>query len=240
MLNFKSYHDTLHKSDDISHWKAQPNTQFGTNPGGIHTSPTGEKHYVKFYRNPDQAKAEVASAKIYEHLGVKTLEPKLVNYKGHVGVASKWRDDLKDVHPSEFDSPSNHMKTQLAKHYVAGILTKNWDSIGTEYDNVKKTPSGDLLCVDHGGALHFRAQGAPKAYSRDIGERETFHDPVLNPQSTRAFKSLGDHHVTDAFHSMSHAHAHIEGIFAASGLPNHKEFADTFKVRHALLKDNIS
>lgn len=241
MISFKNHRSDLSSAEDISHWTPVGGTQYGTNPGGIHVSPSGEHHYVKFYANHEQAKAEVATARVYEHLGVGTTQPKLVNYRGHLGVASKWRDDLKSIHPSEYKNPSEHMKSELAKHHVAGVLTKNWDVVGLEHDNLKKAPDGKIHCVDLGGALHFRAQGGPKDYSADIAERHTYHDSRLNHASATAFSSLTKEHLHAALHSMGdRSDAHVASIFAASGLKNSQHFANTFTKRRELLNEDLS
>ena len=241
MLSFKNHRNDLSCCEDISDHKPIAGTQYGSNPGGIHVSPSGEKHYVKFYSNHEQAKAEVATAKVYEHLGVSTLQPKLVNYRGHMGVASKWRDDLKPIHPKEYENPSEHMKGELAKQHVAGVLTKNWDVVGNEFDNLHKAPDGKIVNVDLGGALHFRAMGGHKEYSPDISERHSYHDPKVNQFSAHAFKSLTNDHLHTAFHGMGdRSDAHVTGIFAASGLKNPQHYADTFAKRRGLLKHDLS
>lgn len=241
MLGFKNFQADLHSSEDISNWKPKHGTQLGSNPGGIHVSPEGEHHYVKFYRNPEQAKAEVATARVYEHLGVSTLKPRLVNYRGHIGVASAWRHDLQDVHPHEYNNPSESMKHDLAKHYVAGVLTKNWDTVGNEFDNVKRGSNGKLVSLDQGGALHFRAMGGPKAYTPDIAEHKTYHDGGLNPYSKHAFKTLTTPHLHAALQGMSGAsHEHISDVFHSSGLKNPQHFADTFAKRRELLSSALS
>lgn len=241
MLSFRNHQAAVSHAEDISHYKALPNTRYGTNPAAVHEAPNGEKHYVKFYNNPEQAHAEVTASHLMEKMGAQTLKPRLVQHNGRIGVATKWRTDLKPIHPSELSNPSEGMKHELAKHYVAGVVTKNWDTVGMEYDNLMKTPDHKLVSVDQGGALHFRAQGGPKPYSKDIAETKTYHDKNLNHAAAHAFSSLGKEHIKRAYNEMSsHTHEDVHNIFKNSGLPNHKEMADTFNARHALLGKHLS
>jgi hypothetical protein len=240
MLGFKSYQKTLHHSDDISHWTMHPGTQRGSNPAAQFTSSSGEKHYVKFYNNPEQAHAEVAAAKVYEHLGANTLKPKLVNYQGKVGVATKWRGDLRPLDKHDYDNPSEGFKQELAKHYTAGVLTKNWDAVGLHYDNIMKDGSGKLHTVDLGGALNFRAQGGPKHYDPDIGEHQTYHDRGLNPQAAHAFHSITDNHIRGALHGMANAsNDGVHKIFRESGLPNAESHTASFVSRREKLRQAV-
>ena len=50
-------------------------TQYGSNPGGVHVDNKGNKHYVKYYKDGEQAKTEALTGKIYNHMGIKTLNP---------------------------------------------------------------------------------------------------------------------------------------------------------------------
>lgn len=242
MIGFGNYRGSLHHAEDISDYKAVPGTQYGTNPGGVHTAPNGEKHYVKFYHNPEQAHAEVATARVYEKMGAGTLNPRLVTHNGKIGVASKWRDDLQDIPHHDYHNPSEGMKHELAKHFVAGAVTKNWDTVGLEFDNLKKTPEGKVVSVDQGGSLHFRAQGGPKNFTPDADEYHSYRDAGLNHASAHAFKTVTNDHLHKAFHEMkaSHTDEDIHHIFKNSGLPNASHFSETLISRREALGHHIS
>ena len=45
-------------------WEFKPHSQLGSNPGGLFIGPDGEKHYIKFYKNPKQVESEYAATKI--------------------------------------------------------------------------------------------------------------------------------------------------------------------------------
>lgn len=148
MLNFKLFLESL---------KPIAGTQKGSNPGGLHVDEHGEKHYVKHYENPDQAKVEALTGKIYHHMGIKTVKPEL---HGHSSIKTKWNEDVHQIPPHHFENLSKKQAHQIGKIYHGAILTKNWDVVGLEHDNIvhnKKTK--DLHAIDHGGAFHFRARG---------------------------------------------------------------------------------
>ena len=214
----------------------QSGTQLGSNPGGIAHDANHNKHYVKQYRNHDQAKTEALTGALYNHLQIKTTNP---IYRGNGVVSSQWNDKLKQMHPSHFEKLDDHQKHQLGRMYHAAVLTKNWDIAGLEHDNiVKNHETGDLHSVDQGGAFHFRAQGGPKDYGSDIGEHQSLKNPShaaghvfghnLTPEIER--KSL------DTIRSMDHEHVH--GLFKNSGLSNWKELHTNFMARRQKLLDH--
>jgi hypothetical protein len=188
MINFKQLKSIIKESNntkdgegtvkDIDKWTEEPDTQYGSNRGGVHYDENGDKHYVKFYHNPQQARTEVAAARVHEMLGVNTNKPFLVRKNGEVGVASKWNYDLERKSPSHFDTLDHEQAKHIARIHHAGVLTKNWDAVGLEHDNItfhKKT--GEPYSVDQGGTMNFRAQGGPKDYGDDVSEVHSFRNP---------------------------------------------------------------
>lgn len=182
---------------DISHFVHNGMPPLGSNPGGVYHDPyTHEKHYVKLYDNADQARSEVAAAGIYEKLGAKTLKPKLANYKGQTAVVTKWRDDLTPVRKNDYAALTDAQKHDLANHFHAAVLTKNWDTVGLEYDNVAQDKEGKLHTLDTGGSFNFRAMGGHKPFESDIDEHQTLRDPKMNVQAHQAFRHLKGYHLT--------------------------------------------
>lgn len=173
----------------------------GTNEGGEYLLNGKEHHYVKFYRDPQQAVSEVAAAHVYDKIGVPTMKPFLVKHGGKTGVASKWQEGLQGVGRNpDYNSWSEEDKHQLAKHYVAAVVTKNWDAIGLVHDNIAKDKGGKLVNNDLGGVFRFRAQGGPKPFGDDIDEAQSLRNPKL--PSGKAFTALGDHHINGAIKSL--------------------------------------
>lgn len=225
----------------------KPGTQKGSNPGGIHhDSETGEKHYVKYYGNGEQAKTEALTAKIYHHMGIHTLQPEHHEIGGQHAVATKWNEHLKPMKPHEFESLKPHQQKQIGKMYHAAVLTKNWDVVGLEHDNiVQHKHTGDLYSVDQGGSFHFRARGGPKEYGPDIGEHHSLrHTPPggYGNASAHVFSTVFKQNPKVEMHGLEAVKKiddnHIHHLFKTSGLKNWKELHSNFQARKQKLLDH--
>lgn len=134
----------------------------GSNEGGWYQNPeTGDKYYVKFYRNPDQGKVEFVANAVYEKLGVKTVRSELVEIGGREAVASK---QVPGAHSSSPESQRNSQ--EVRDGFVADAYLANWDVIGLEYDNIVESDDG-FYRIDNGGAMIFRARGGAKEFVQD-------------------------------------------------------------------------
>lgn len=229
MKNFKQF---LKENISIDNWTSSGG-RLGSNPGAVHTDPSGQKHYVKFYPNPDQARSEVLTSKIHKHMGINSPELSLVNKAGKIGVASPWNDNLKTMRPKEFNSVNEKQATQIATMHHAAVLTKNWDIVGLEHENIMKDHNGDLHSVDHGGAFNFRAQGAHKDFGPDISEVKSLRNP--DNASGQVFNHVFKNHPEaskKALEAVKNINPdHVKGLFKDSGLANHKELAGNFLQR---------
>lgn len=211
-----------------------PGTQLGSNEGGIHTDEAGQKFYVKHYNNPDQAKVEALTGKIYGHMGIHTVNPEHKVIDSKHSVSSKWNDNLERMEPHHFESLTPKQAGQIGKMYHAAILTKNWDIVGLEHDNILKNKNtGDLHSVDTGGAFHFRARGSNKQYGPDIDEHSSLKKE--NPQAAHVFNSVFKSHPTaekdgiKAVRALDDNKIHTE--FKNSGLSNWKDLHANFMER---------
>ena len=214
-------------------------TQKGSNPGGEHVdSETGDKYYVKHYKNPDQAKVEALTGHIYKHMGIHTLEPEM---HGDSSIKSKWNPHVSTQSSKSYDSPNEKHANQLGKMYHAAVLTKNWDIVGLDHDNVVHNKKTDNLhAIDHGGAFHFRAQGGHKDYGSDISEKESLRNPsnASGHVFNAAFKAhpSSEHHGLEAVKNIDDKHVH--GLFKNSGLINWKDLHTNFVKRKQNLLDS--
>jgi hypothetical protein len=218
--------------------KVDYGTQGGSNKGGQATdSVTGEKYYVKHYANSDQAKVEALTGKIYKHMGISTLNPEYKEINGKPSIATKWNPNLSSVKPKEFENTNKTQAKQIGKMYHAAALTKNWDIVGLEHDNIMKDSSGNMVSVDHGGSFHFRARGGPKDYGSDIKEHESLRNN--SEASGHVFSSVFEKHPQaekesiDAVKKIDDEHVH--GLFKNSGLSNWKELHKNFMERKSKL-----
>lgn len=211
----------------------EPGTQYGSNEGGVYKDSSNNRFYVKHYKNPDQAKVEALTGKIYNHMGVKTLNPDYKEINGKPSIVTPWNDKLKGMNPSEFESVDRDQANQLGRMHAAATLTKNWDIVGLEHDNIMQHEDGSMYAVDHGGAFHFRAQGGPKEYGPDVSERESL---VNNDgASGHVFSHIFDNHPSSKTAGVEAVKniddEHVEGLFRNSGLSNWKELHQNFKQR---------
>jgi hypothetical protein len=160
----------------------------GSNAGGIHVL-GNDKFYVKYPKNPDQIHAEVASDKVHELLGCKTIGHTAKSIKGKLASVTAWNDNLKPLGRAGWEDLDNRQKQQAASLFMASALTKNWDLVGLSYDNIAKDKKGDLHIVDTGGSFNFRAMGEHKDFDADANKEV---DTFLNPEKTsgRVFKPL--------------------------------------------------
>jgi len=171
--------------DDISRWK-KVGAQKGSNPGGLYEAPDKQQYYVKFYADEGQAKTEFASNAIHRMLGVEMPELNLRDWNGKLALVSKWRTDLKAMKAADMISHPSEM----AKIFHASVLTKNWDVVGLEFDNVMLAKNGRLAMIDAGGSFKYRAQGGMKAYEVVPAEVKTLRDAQLNRQSASVFNAI--------------------------------------------------
>lgn len=170
-------------------WK-KVGEKLGSNEGGTYMHASGTKHYVKFPKNPDQAKTEALSARIAEAMGIKTTSPDWEMIDGKIGVASVHKNLFKiDWSNPEhmISSMSGNQRLQLARMFFHAKLTKNWDVLGVDASNIMMDSELNLVQMDTGGSFEFRAQGKHKDYGVDTTDTNLF-DPAL--PSGKVFNAL--------------------------------------------------
>lgn len=150
--------------------------QKGSNPGGVY-SYGGEKHYVKFPPSKGQIWAEAAADKMYELMGVATMNHTPTEIEGKWASVSKWKE-VKELGYEGWSKLTPKQVQQAADAFVASALTKNWDVVGLTYDNMGTTKKGDLAIMDTGGSFKYRAMGGDKKYDADpTAELKAMQDP---------------------------------------------------------------
>lgn len=154
----------------------------------MYEAPDKQRYYVKFYADEGQARTEFASNAIHRMLGVEMPELTLRDLNGKLALVSKWRTDLKAMSAADMISHPGEM----AKIFHASVLTKNWDVVGLEFDNVMLAKNGRVVMIDAGGSFKYRAQGGAKAYEAVPAEVKTLRDAQLNRQSASVFNAIFD------------------------------------------------
>ena len=104
-----------------------------------------------------------------------------------LGTSSAWRPDLRP-----FNKDNKNDLKAARKDFAIHAWLGNWDAVGLVYDNLLTDSDGDVIHVDPGGALLFRAQGEPKgnAWNKDASEWNTLRDKAMNPQSGSVFADM--------------------------------------------------
>lgn len=159
----------------------------GSSEGGVYGKGTS-RYYVKFPNASGQNLAEQIADAVYEALGADTLNHRATVIGDREASVSLWNPNLEILGYEGWFGLAEWQAVQAARIALASILTKNWDMVGLEYDNVAKDTSGHLHIVDTGGSFQFRAQGEPKEFdgSAEV-ELQRMFDPnceagaVLSP-----------------------------------------------------------
>lgn len=156
----------------------------GSNPGGIFETPSGERWYVKEYRNPEQGAAEHVSNAVYRAVGVESPVSVLGEGADHGKYASKIIEGDILSHAGLSKENAN----RVLDGFAADVLTMNWDAVGMGHDNVLVSKGGTPVRIDQGGTLTYRAQGAakPREALNGISEWDAFYD------KTRSYREVFD------------------------------------------------
>lgn len=184
----------------------------GSNPGGVHQDEAGDHWYVKHSHTDDHAHNEILANRMYEHMGVPTLEPELVRHQKGLGVATRM------THLDNFNPHEDSDRKDVSKHFGAHAFLSNWDAVGLENDNQARTHKG-MTTVDAGGALKYRAQGGPKggAFGHSVSEWDTLRNPSMNATSAHVFNKMSPKEMVNSskavanfrnadIHKLVHAH----------------------------------
>lgn len=157
---------------------------------------------------------------------------------GKEALVTKRNPNLERLKPAEFATLDDKQKLQVAKMFMGAVLTKNWDVVGLEHDNiVRDKTTGDMVEVDTGGAMEFRAMGTHKDYGEDIAEYASLkntqypagqvfaplfkNNPGLEQKALRAVQNLDMKRIC--------------GIFVKSGITNQADLFHSFKKRRQAL-----
>jgi len=164
----------------------------GSNPGGLYTDSEG-KWLVKGSNAGDatpRSQNEVLASKLMGAVGVGAPDMKLVDLEGKhgggIGVASKWVDGAQAFNASN----AAHIAAAQAD-FVTHAWLANYDALGMSMDNTV-IKGGKAINIDPGGALLYRAQGAPKgdAFGNKADEFDSMRDPAKNPNGAKVYGSM--------------------------------------------------
>lgn len=167
--------------------------QLGTNPAGIFQDDSGQRYYIKTLESPMHARNEFIAAMLYQLAGAPTLT--YVRTKASDQIATEWVGlDKKCVaHLSESE------RKEAQRWFGVHAWTANWDAAGFNGDN-QGVVNGNVLTLDVGGALAFRAQGDPKgkAFGTRVDELDVLRGDVDNPHAIKLFGDMSPDEIEKA------------------------------------------
>src|SRR5512142_1305250 len=167
--------------------------QLGTNPAGIFQDDSGRRYYVKTLESAAHARNEMIAAALYQLAGAPTLN--YVPTQAPDQIATEWVAlDKKCV--AHLDASERKQAQQwLGVH----AWTANWDAAGFDGDN-QGVVNGQVLTLDVGGALAFRAHGDPKgkAFGTRVDELDLLRSEADNPHAARLFADMAPDEIDQA------------------------------------------
>ncbi len=155
----------------------------------------GQQWVRKTGPGADQLRNEEDANSAYRAAGVAVPHSGIVETARGPVKFSKFMPDA--IGLNEWEHGKSHeekaeMYGKIGRHMATDALLANHDVIGLEKDNVM-IRGGEPVRVDNGGALKFRAMGAPKRqFNGHVGELGTFRDPSINAQSAEVFGHVAD------------------------------------------------
>ena len=186
-------------------------TNIGGSTGAYVAEVGGKKYVVKEYKgNTNQVKNEYLANSLYNEFSLyqspaaqSRPAPKSVigEIKGGQALFSPF---VKDMTTLEAADPDNYEDYQIEEthnaiklNFVLDAWLANWDVIGLTEDNIGISVQGGVPLVtrlDNGGALLYRAQGAPKgnAFGNKVTELDTMRDRKVAPTTARWFGDISD------------------------------------------------
>jgi len=159
--------------------------QIGSNPAGIYQDAAGRRYYVKTLESAAHARNEYIAAALYQLAGAPTL--RYVPTTAADQVATAWVELEKRCVAHLSADERRQAQRWLGVH----AWTANWDAAGYHGDN-QGLSNGEVLTLDMGGALAFRALGDPKgkAFGTQVRELDALRRDADNPHAVKLFAGM--------------------------------------------------
>lgn len=138
----------------------------GTTGAKLVRHQSGKLFVQKTGNNREHLLNECHADSCYRALGVKVPKYRLYFDRDNVPIKlSEFIEDgmsLNDYMRTKTQRQVNAVLKKLRADFTADAYLQNWDVVGLELDNILVDKKGVPWRIDNGGALRFRAQGAPK------------------------------------------------------------------------------
>lgn len=167
--------------------------QRGSNPAALYVDDNGCRYYIKSLESAAMARNERMAAALYQLAGAPTLT--YLDCLDPCQVATRWVDLDKTSIYHFSDAERVQAQQWLAVH----AWTANWDAAGLHGDN-QGVLNGQVITLDVGGALLYRASGDPKgkAFGDDVNELQSLRNDPRNPACVHLFGDISAAHLRDA------------------------------------------
>lgn len=167
--------------------------QLGSNPAGIFSDGNGRRYYVKNLESPMHARNEWLAAKLYQLAGAPTFT--YLPCADPCQIATAWQE-LDKKYIAHF---SQQERTQAQQWFAVHAWTANWDAAGLDGDN-QGVVNGQVVTLDVGGALSYRAHGDPKgkAFGVRVEEIDIMRKDPHNPYALDLFASMSGDQLSES------------------------------------------
>jgi SPP1 gp7 family putative phage head morphogenesis protein len=168
-----------------------------THPKLVVDEVNGHQWVMKFGQSEERLRNEASADAAYRAAGIDTPHSGIVGSGSDTTKFSAYDKDANQDY-GEWKSGRSpdeiqEMRKKIGKGFVMDCLLANWDVIGLSNDNIL-IKNGEPFRVDNGGALLYRALGAPKGdkFGSKVMELETMRNSSTNPTAADVFKHLTD------------------------------------------------
>jgi hypothetical protein len=167
--------------------------QLGSNFAGLYQDNDGQRYYVKELESPALARNEWIAAHLYQLVGAPTLI--YVPTVDPCQVATLW-ETLDKQNLNHFSAAE---RCQVQQWFAVHAWTANWDALGLHGDN-QGILRGDVITIDVGGALQFRACGDPKgkAFGDQVSELTSMRTLTDNRFAAELFGPMDEATLRDS------------------------------------------
>jgi hypothetical protein len=169
----------------------QTGPQQGSNQGGTFKDADGNEYYVKSPKSDQHRRNELLASAFYKLAGVDAAEMRF-------GSADDGNEKIfSAIIPGNTLGDTDltpETKKQIQEGFAIDAWLANWDVAGLVNDNIIIDEDGNAFRIDTGGALLFRAMGAPKgsAFANEVTELDTLRNSGMNPTSAELFGDMTD------------------------------------------------
>lgn len=169
----------------------QVGPQQGSNKGGTFKDAEGNEYYVKQPKSETHRRNELLASAFYKLAGVNAAEMRF-------GSANDGEEKIfSSIIPGTTLADTDltpETKKQIQEGFAIDAWLANWDVAGLVNDNIIVDEDGKAFRIDTGGALLFRAMGAPKGstFGSEVTELDTLRNAKMNPTSAALFGDMTD------------------------------------------------